>query len=66
MAESLLVTVEEAAEALSLSRSQVYDLIAKRELDSVKIGRSRRITREALASYVESLAADTTSRLAST
>lgn len=43
-----LLTVEEAACFLSISRSRVYELMATGELPSVTIGRSRRVTLGAL------------------
>ena len=43
MAEKLLMTVAEAAEALNVGKSAVYDLIRMNRLPSVKIGRLRRI-----------------------
>lgn len=51
----LLLTPEEAAERLSLSRTTVYELVRKGRLQSVKIGRARRIPRAALQEYVETL-----------
>jgi excisionase family DNA binding protein len=42
--EKLLLTVREAADVLSVSRSRVYELIYAEQLDSVKIGRSRRVS----------------------
>ena len=54
---SLLLTAEEAAEALRIARSRVFDLMAGGQLPSVKIGRSRRITRQALEDYVAGLSA---------
>jgi excisionase family DNA binding protein len=42
--EKLLLTVREAADVLSVSRSRVYGLICAEQLDSVKIGRSRRVS----------------------
>ena len=42
--ERLLLTVWEAADVLSVSRSRVYELIYAEQLDSVKIGRSRRVS----------------------
>ncbi len=53
--ERLLYSVVEAAEVLSLSRSKVYELLAANTLQSVKIGRSRRIPHSALTDYVASL-----------
>jgi excisionase family DNA binding protein len=42
--EKLLLTVREAADVLSVSRSRVYELIYTEQLESVKIGRSRRVS----------------------
>ena len=42
--EKLLLTVREAADVLSVSRSRVYELIYAEQLESVKIGRSRRVS----------------------
>lgn len=46
------LTVPEVMSALRLSRSKVYDLLRARELPSFHIGRSRRITPDALAQYI--------------
>lgn len=51
----LLVSVSEAAEALSLSRSKVYLLIAARQLAVVKVGKSTRIERQELERFIASL-----------
>jgi excisionase family DNA binding protein len=53
--EDLLLTPEEAAESLKVSRDTVYTLIRLRALPSVKIGRSRRIPAASLRAYVERL-----------
>jgi|APSaa5957512535_1039671.scaffolds.fasta_scaffold44439_1 excisionase family DNA binding protein len=53
--EKLLLTVEEAALQLSLSRSTVYELLANGEIRSLKIGRCRRIPQNALAEFVSKL-----------
>lgn len=50
-----LVTVEVAAQMLSISRSQVYVLFRDGHLESVKIGRSRRIPVAALIACIEEL-----------
>ena len=53
--EKLLLTPEEAAEALNISRSMLYDLIRLRAIKSVKIGKARRIPAEAMRQYVDAL-----------
>lgn len=55
--EKLLFTIEEAAEVLSVSRSTVYDLVRMRLLDTVLIGRSRRVPASALKELVSRLQA---------
>jgi len=50
----LLLTPEEAAKALSISRSKLYELLATGSLESVRIGTSRRISTLALDEFVES------------
>ena len=49
---SLLLTPDEAATELSLSRSVVYDLIGTGAIRSIKVGRSRRVLRASLESFV--------------
>ncbi|MBD3147867.1 helix-turn-helix domain-containing protein [Microbispora camponoti] len=51
----LLVTVTEAAQALAISRSKLYQLIASGALDSVRIEGSRRIPMSALHDYIARL-----------
>ncbi len=51
----LLVTVEEAAELLSLSRTRIYGLLGCRRIISVKVGGVRRIPVKALHQFVETL-----------
>jgi excisionase family DNA binding protein len=53
----LLLTVEEAAAALGVGRSLMFELIAAGEVNTVRVGRLRRIRPEALRAYVDSLAA---------
>lgn len=53
--EQLLLRPEEAAHALGIGRSAVYDALRTGELESVRIGRSRRIPTEAVERYVERL-----------
>lgn len=51
--EKILITPEEAAEALSFGRTTIYELIGSGELQSVKIGRARRIPASALQDDVD-------------
>jgi excisionase family DNA binding protein len=53
--EKLLLTPEEAANALGIGRRKVYELMAARKLFSVKIGASRRVPAEALRAFVASI-----------
>ncbi|MGI8677459.1 MAG: helix-turn-helix domain-containing protein [Jatrophihabitans sp.] len=54
-AQQLLFTAEEAARALNVGRTTLYALIKDGQLHSVHIGRSCRLTRAALLSYVTRL-----------
>lgn len=49
----LLLTVPEAASKLELGRSLIYRLIMTGELESIKIGRSRRVPIQALYKFIE-------------
>jgi excisionase family DNA binding protein len=51
----LLYRVTDAAEALSLSRAKVYELITSGALRSVRIDGARRIRAADLEAFVESL-----------
>jgi excisionase family DNA binding protein len=53
--EKLLYRPEEVAERLSISRWAVYRAIGDGSLESVKIGKSRRIEAAAVAAYIERL-----------
>ena len=48
----LLLRPQEAARALALSRSTIYDMIASGELAAVRIGRALRIPAQALRDWV--------------
>lgn len=50
---NLLLTPEDAAEMLSISRSKLYELLAAGEVESVRIGGSRRIPVDALEDFVD-------------
>lgn len=49
----ILVTVEEAAEALRVGRTTVFHLIRTGELDSVRIGRLRRVPLDELRRFAK-------------
>ncbi|MFI2366609.1 helix-turn-helix domain-containing protein [Promicromonospora sp. NPDC019610] len=51
----LLYRVEEAAEALRLSRAMVYEIIRSGELRTVKIGTRRLVPVAALGEYIDTL-----------
>jgi excisionase family DNA binding protein len=53
--DGLLLTVEEAARRLCIGRTLVYQLISSGELESVKVGRLRRVPAECLPEYVATL-----------
>jgi excisionase family DNA binding protein len=48
----LLLTVDEAAQLIRISRSKLYELLQRREIPSIAIGRSRRIPAEGLRNWV--------------
>jgi len=56
-ADKLLHPPEEAARLLTISRSQLFELLALGEIESVKIGRLRRIPHDALVAYIKRLRA---------
>ena len=51
----LLLTVEEAARRLRIGRTLIYQLISSGELESVKVGRLRRVPADCLPEYVATL-----------
>ena len=51
----IFMTVEEAASALRIGRTRMFDMIAKGEIRSVLIGRSRRVSVDALRAYAKKL-----------
>jgi excisionase family DNA binding protein len=51
----LLLTVEEAARRLNIGRTTMYSLVSAGAIESVTIGRLRRIPSECLEEYVSSL-----------
>lgn len=55
MSAPLLYKPEAAAAALGIGRSKTFELIAAGELETVQIGRSRRVPAQALEDYVARL-----------
>jgi excisionase family DNA binding protein len=55
MTPTMLLTVEETARELHIARRRVYGLVRTGDLPSVKIGKSRRISRQAIEAYVRGL-----------
>ncbi len=51
----MLYTPSQTAEMLGISRSQVYSLMNKGELDSIHIGRSRRIAISQVDKFLQAI-----------
>ncbi|MGI5417302.1 helix-turn-helix domain-containing protein [Actinomadura luteofluorescens] len=51
----LLLTVPEAAKALAISRSKLYELLASGAIRSIRIDGARRIPLNALNDYINAL-----------
>jgi excisionase family DNA binding protein len=47
-----LYTPKEVAEYLKISRGAVYNLVAKQEIESLKVGRHRRFTAQHVKNYM--------------
>lgn len=62
--DQLLYTIDETADALRTSRSTIYRLIKTGVLVSVKVGTSRRVSRQALDHYIDRLERHTRTHLA--
>jgi len=54
----VLLSVEAAAKQLSLSRTRLYALIKSGDIESVRVGRLRRIPADALPQFVARLVAE--------
>lgn len=57
-APRLMLTVEQAAEALGIGRTTTFALIKSGELESVRIGRLRRVPADAIDVYTARLQAE--------
>ena len=53
--DKMLLTPSEAAAALGIGRSKVYELLQNGQLQSVHIGTCRRIPADALTTFLERL-----------
>jgi excisionase family DNA binding protein len=51
----ILVSVADAAQLLSIGRTAAWDLVRKRKIKSVKIGRTRRVPIAVIEEYVQRL-----------
>ncbi len=58
--EPVVLKPEDAARSLGISRSSLYELLSRDEIESIKIVRSRRIPIAAIDSYVARLVAEQT------
>ena len=58
--DAILVSVEEAAHRLSMSRSKVYDLVLSGQIESIKVGRSRRVLVAGIDDFINRLLAEQT------
>jgi|GEM_PF-948627 excisionase family DNA binding protein len=54
----LLLTIEQAAHALSISRTQCYRLVNRKVLKSVLVGHLRRVTLAEIERYISELSED--------
>jgi excisionase family DNA binding protein len=56
--DRLLLTPEAAAEIIGVGRTKLYELLRSGAIESVRIGRARRIPADALEGYVSQLRED--------
>ena len=56
--QPLLLTVEQAAQSLQISRASIYPLLQRGEIQSIKIGRRRLIPPASLDAFVAKLMGD--------
>ena len=58
MTDKILLRVDEAADRISVGRSYLYAAIQRGELETVKLGRARRVPVAALNEFIERLKAE--------
>ncbi len=51
----MLFTAEEVADILHIGRSTVFKLMKQNQLESIRLGRSRRVPIDALQNFVDNL-----------
>jgi excisionase family DNA binding protein len=51
--QRFLLTVSEAAQQLGIGRSLLYELLAEGQVESIHVGRLRRILIDALADFID-------------
>ena len=56
--QKVLLSMEEAAELMSIGRTLLYDLVMHKRIASIKIGRSRRIPVMALYEFIAQQASE--------
>jgi len=56
--QAVLLTVEEAAKRLRIGRTSMYRLVSTGAIETVTVGRLRRVPEECLAEYVTRLRQD--------
>jgi excisionase family DNA binding protein len=54
--EALLVSIPDAARALSVGRSKIYELMEAGALETVHVGRRRLVRTASIRAYVDTLA----------
>jgi excisionase family DNA binding protein len=59
MSDKLLFTVPECAEVLAIGTSKLWEMVSEGVLESVTIGRARRVTRAELERFVSELTGET-------
>lgn len=55
MESKALLTIDEAAQRLGIGRSHAYIYVMKGEIESVKLGRSRRVPAGAIDDFIRRL-----------
>ena len=54
----LMLTVEQAAEALGIGRTTMFALVKSGQIQSIRIGRLRRVPADAIDTYAQRLATE--------